>query len=45
MNQETFQLAHRRTIKIVEDRQEAKQVGNMAEVRRLNSISKRKKDR
>ena len=36
-NQERSQLAHRRTIKIAEVWQEAKQVWNREEVRRLNS--------
>jgi hypothetical protein len=38
-------VVHRRTIKIAEERREAKQVENGAEVRRLNSVSKRRKDR
>ena len=36
-NQERSQLAHRRIIKIAEERLEAKQVGNRTKARRLNS--------
>jgi hypothetical protein len=36
-NQERSQLAYKRTIKITDERRKAKQVGNRAEVRRLNS--------